>query len=442
MATINFEIEKKENQKANIFLRFRHQNNQFKYYPGFKIEITAWNAKKQRLKGTAKEVLEINDRLDYIEQVLQEIIREARINTQDKNLSFAEIKEKFDLKFKKEKDTPTPDEVKLNPTQLQDLFEFFIKEKENEFAKGTLVVYKRIIKNLNRFSDLKKIALELPQINKQFYLAYKDFLIQKMEYLNSTATVEIKKIKRILTYYQDEFAQISNDFKKFKGFSEDKTQTEKHTCSETEIKELYSFKFEGQYKFFDKVTQTEVIINAPVLEKVRDVFVFAFYTGLAYKELETLDISNVKKIEFEQQTYRIISFHRGKTKKQIIVPLNSTAIEIMERYQGKQKRLLPVFTNQRNNFYLHIVLKESGLFNDLVQTIRYSGNQKIEKVIPRYEAITMHSARHSFATHLVNSKFPLPFIQMLLGHSSIKTTEIYAKMNPMEVVKSTLEVLK
>ena len=73
-------------------------------------------------------------------------------------------------------------------------------------------------------------------------------------------------------------------------------------------------------------------ISIPRLDQVRDVFIFACYTGLAYADIAQLRADNIKKM-FDGRLWIIT--HRQKTKTNVNVPLLSTAEKILKKYEGK-----------------------------------------------------------------------------------------------------------
>lgn len=113
-------------------------------------------------------------------------------------------------------------------------------------------------------------------------------------------------------------------------------------------------------------------ISIKRLDQVRDVFIFACYTGLAYADIAALRADNIKKM-FDGRLW--IVTHRQKTKTNVNVPLLPMAEKILKKYEGQFQdgEILPVLSNQKMNAYL----KEIG---DICE---------IEK------KITFHLARHT-----------------------------------------------
>ena len=145
------------------------------------------------------------------------------------------------------------------------------------------------------------------------------------------------------------------------------------------------------------------------LEQVRDVFVFCCFTGLAYVDVQKLSDNH---IVLRMDGDRWIKINRSKTDSRSNIPLLPVAEEILEKYQAYSKTsdtdlLLPVISNQKTNAFL----KEIAILC------------KIEK------NLTFHLARHTFATTVTLANgIPIESVSKMLGHQSLKTTQIYAKV--------------
>ena len=145
------------------------------------------------------------------------------------------------------------------------------------------------------------------------------------------------------------------------------------------------------------------------LEQVRDIFVYCCFTGLAYVDVQKLSNNH---IVLGMDGGRWIKNNRSKTDSRSNIPLLPAAEEILEKYHAYSKisdtgLLLPVISNQKTNAFL----KE-------IATLC-----KIEK------NLTFHLARHTFATTVTLANgIPIESASKMLGHQSLKTTQIYAKV--------------
>lgn len=147
-------------------------------------------------------------------------------------------------------------------------------------------------------------------------------------------------------------------------------------------------------------------INMPSIERVRDLFLFQCFTGLAYADFEKFDFE--KDVE-ERNGKFIVADRRKKTNEDYKIVLLTPAIEILKKYDYK----LPVISNQQYNIMLKVVAQYAGIDKN----------------------ITTHMGRHTFAVFALNNGVPIEIVAKMLGHTNIRTTQIYAKVLNSEVEK-------
>lgn len=149
------------------------------------------------------------------------------------------------------------------------------------------------------------------------------------------------------------------------------------------------------------------------MAQVRDVFIFACYSGLAFTDLKNLTKEDMLSDEDGKEW---IVKPRHKTKIISHIPLLPIAKEIWEKYDYK----LPVLTNQKYNSYLKELADVCGINKNLHS----------------------HLARHTFATILLNSGVDMVSVSKILGHSNSRITEsTYAQMMPETIMKRVTEVV-
>ena len=147
-------------------------------------------------------------------------------------------------------------------------------------------------------------------------------------------------------------------------------------------------------------------ITDPSVNRVRDLFLFQCYTGLAYSDLYKFDFAS----DVERRGNKfIIADRRVKTNEDYFIVLLSPAMDILKKYDFD----LPVISNQKYNDYLKVAASFA----------------KIDK------NLTTHCGRHTFAVFALNNGVPMEVVSKMLGHTNIKTTQIYAKVLNTEVEK-------
>jgi len=144
-------------------------------------------------------------------------------------------------------------------------------------------------------------------------------------------------------------------------------------------------------------------IQIPRLDQIRDIFIFQCYTGLSF-----IDILKLKPEDITEDATgdRFIKTYRSKTEEKSTIFLLKKAEAILNKYAGG-KYLLPILTNQKYNAFL----KEIAVLCDIEKNL------------------TTHMARHTFATTVtLENGVPIETVSKALGHTSLKTTQIYAKI--------------
>ena len=159
------------------------------------------------------------------------------------------------------------------------------------------------------------------------------------------------------------------------------------------------------------------------LNQVRDIFVFSCYTGLGYIDAQRLKRADIG-IGMDGEKWLFTK--RKKTDSPTRVPLLPAVLEILDRYKMhphciNKASLLPVPSNVKLNAYLKEVADICGINKHL----------------------TFHIARHTFATTVtLNNGVPIETVSQMLGHKSIKVTQLYAKIldkrvsNGMQVLRN------
>ena len=156
--------------------------------------------------------------------------------------------------------------------------------------------------------------------------------------------------------------------------------------------------------------EVKMILNALGNMKHKAMLCLIYSCGLRRSELLNLKFSDI------DSHRNIVIIRQSKGRKDRIVPLSPTILEMLRDYYGAYK-------------------PEVWLFEGQTKGEQYNG-QSLQSVIKLAvlranikKPVTLHWLRHSYATHLLESGTDLRYIQELLGHSSSKTTEIYTHVS-------------
>lgn len=163
--------------------------------------------------------------------------------------------------------------------------------------------------------------------------------------------------------------------------------------------------------------EVEALLDAPNVESLlglrdRAMLEVLYATGLRVSELVGLAITQVN---LQQGLVRVM----GKGRKERLVPLGEEALDWLERYLRQARPLLLVVQQPTEALFpsrLGTAMTRQAFWQLIKRHALQAGINK---------PLSPHTLRHAFATHLLNHGADLRVVQLLLGHSSLSTTQIY-----------------
>ncbi len=258
--------------------------------------------------------------------------------------------------------------------------------------------------DINQFLE-KFVNYKINQINKFDLKDYVENLFIN-SYKIKTIKRKIAVLKAFFNYLEfDEIVEV-NPFRKLKLSLKEPKLLPK-TLELSEIKRVLKYLYSLKNSYFDKTSFSYKLL-------IRDIvsIEILFSTGIRVSEL-----SNLKKNEINIKQGIVKIFGKG-SKERIIQICDKEVLNLLKEYSI----LFNLNSNPNNHFLLN------RLNNNFSE-------QSIRAMIHKYEQklglrqITPHMFRHSFATLLLEEGVDVRYIQNMLGHSSISTTQIYTKVN-------------
>lgn len=275
-----------------------------------------------------------------------------------------------------------------NSYTIDDLFTEYLKIlKKRVGVNLTAAVYRKyeIVRDLffGSISNTKQVNEITNGVIANFYAEL------NRKYESTTSAAMMVKLKTIITYALDNGKLKINPFNSIK-ISKRTKEVEYLTLDE--IQAIKSKSFNGR------------------LEKVRDLFLFQCFTGLAYA-----DMAQLTKEDFQFNGDQIfIKKCRVKTGISYLTVLIDEAVEIIRRYNFE----LPVLSNQKYNSYLKEIADLCGITKPM----------------------HTHIGRHTFATYMLNKGVSIEVVAKMLGHSNIKQTQHYSKLVDKTVFKAVQNI--
>ncbi len=362
---------------APIFARITINHQMTHLATRYYLPADRWLPKEGRTVGRTKEEKEINAYLDNLRGLIYSKYNEMFLAGEQVTAR----KLKCRLISKDEK-----------AMTLLDLFDDYIRDYSKlvgvSKTKKTCDRYILTRKRVEEFmqSEYNRTDIAVNDVNPKFITSFEIFLRTQYKLSNNYV---MKMIQRFRSIYQ---VAIDNGWANKSPFVS------------------FKLKFENTERGYLSMEELSSLMNKQLtskrLEQIRDVFVFSCFTGLAYCDAQALTSEHIIASSDGRPWLRT---RRQKTSAPVDVPLLDVPLQILAKYEGScpDGKLLPIPTNQKCNDYLKEIAALCGIDKRL----------------------TFHLARHTFATTVtLTNGVPIESVSKMLGHRSLKTTQIYAKI--------------
>ena len=402
MANIKFMIRDMESEnEQTIYVSSRFgRNDKLMYATTLKVEPLFWDEKKQRVKNS-KYCLnkdDINAALTNIESKINLFITDSA--SKGNPVTKDDLKNLLDVHFGK-KIAAAHD--------FHSFFEEFIRLCDTRISPhrgGQTIDYKtkreyaRTYYYIQEYEKKRKLRLDFRNINQSFFNDFVAFL-QELELSTNTIWHKTVSLKAVMKAANEQELTDNTKYKLFKNVSE---ESQAIALSENELDLLAHFDFSHSFR----------------LERTRDLFLIGCWTGLRFSDFTRIREENIKN--------GMLTIQQQKTNEFVTIPLHPVFLRIWEKYKG----ILPSnISNQKFNDNLKDVCREAGLNEHVLKSIT-KGGQKQTTIYEKWQLVSSHTARRSFATNLYKSGFPSISIMQITGHKTESSFLKYIKVTREE----------
>jgi site-specific recombinase XerD len=384
---------KRDKRKANglipLFCRITVDGQEARF--GMKCDVNPkyWDVETGRATGRTAEAAQINALVDNTKAAIYKVYRE--LQERDNYVTAEKVKNVF-LGIESRHQT------------LLELFDRHNGERKEligvNVTKSTYSDYCNTRRRLADFIFYKYNLHDVPfkDIDHNFLSDFEIYLLTRCKIAPNTITKTMKKLRHIIGLalknewiYKNPFNDYKNQWHK----------VDRGYLTQEEVEALIDCKLPDKQ-----------------LEKIRDTFIFCCFTGLSYTDVKSLTSEQIQS-SFDGRLW--IKGQRNKTGTDYNIPILNIPGIIMEKYRGVavNNRVLPV-----------------------TDIMTYNKNlKKIAALCGISKNITSHLARHTFATTITLSKgVPLETVSKMLGHTNLKTTQIYARILDSKISNDMAEL--
>lgn len=470
MASLRFYLDRSSAKLAKagqpdraVFLRYKQGDQYFVLYPDVVVHTHEWDAGTGRVAGRSLRAQQLNTRLAQAEARLHEAGQQLRQQQQGAAPTLQQIQQAMWVFYpprrgqnarllqalEQEQAEQQRRELleRQAPPTLHEVFDWFMRHRALQLQDSTLETYESLRNNLRQYARtfLPEHSLALPLLNRDFFTGLRSFLLQYeykpgFFYVNNTVNTRLKRLRTIfnelLSEGPDEMRRhVNPEYRHFKMVrsADARSLPARPTLTPREILLYYQYAFDHR---------------SGRLARARDLYVFSYMTSLRLSDLPLVQPQHIVRrlVQLPDTTYvEQVELHlpmTQKNRKSVIIPLNQIALQILERYAGKYPQSLPVIDRDTASRYVREGLRRTGYFHDQVEVIRLHNRQRVVSVVPRYQALTFHTSRHGFATYLATKQVDMEDAQLLLGHSQLRTTQIYYHRAPQHAAQRVAQVMQ
>ena len=369
----------KKSGKCPVVGRITVDGKSTAFSTGLELYPQQWDAKQGEAKGNTPEEVTVNKQTGNYRSDLTK-----HYNTLLENKSYITAES---LKNALQGFT-------LKQNTLVQEFSALVEEKRQSL--GVLITtssykkYEMAYRHLKDFLQYKYGMADIPfgQVDFAFIEAYNYHMKVNLQFSACTVNKYVRVLRKVVMRGKNKGLVFQDPFFDYRPEPE---MSKRKWLSVDEIKLLMKAKIENMTEIF-----------------VRDMFIFSTFTGIAYADLENLRHED---IQSQEDGTLCIILNRQKTGSFSFIPLLDIPKRIMEKYQGTS-----------------FAGTDGKVFRPCTLTNADALLKRIAKAAGIDRCLTYHQARHSFATLCISMGVPIETVSRMLGHQSIETTQIYAKI--------------
>jgi integrase/recombinase XerD len=374
-----------------IYIRITKDRVSRFYATSITVKEKNWDEKEKKVKKGHPNSARINN-------LLTQRLAELQAKALDWETTHKSIKKK----------TLRKEIAKTNDESFSGYFKKYIEYLKANKKLGTLDKADATYSKLHAFANTSNILFK--EIDLEFLKKWETHLRDKLGNKVNTIHANMKMLRKLFNdAVREELIQYAqNPFSKFPLKTE---KSKREFLTEEELKAIENL---------------DLLIGSRINDH-RNMFVFAAYSG-------GVRISDLFRLRWKDYNGTHINFIQQKTSEHIAIKLPTRALQILQYYksltgQNSENFVFPFLSND---------IHEDLIFDAISSQTAYTNKnlKTIAKLAEVNKHLTTHIARHTFATRALRKGIRIEYVSKLLGHSSIKVTQIYAKIVSGELDKS------
>jgi len=382
----------KSKEETLIYLIYSYGwTKPLKYSIGEKINPKNWNQDKQKIIGNSDYLTDLEQYMDKVKNSAVEVFRTRGVIPKEDFAGYLDQKLGFAEEIIEEK--------------KMTFFEFidgYLEELKQELDPDSFKGWKMTFTLLQEFSEKTRFKPDFDDINYQFWKKFRDFLFKR----GVSNNYAHKKISQVKTFIRKGVKELDLELRLSQiDFTIKTSEAETFAVNFEELKKLKALTFEEEMD-----------------ERVRDFFIIGCYVGQRF--------SDVKKIteKYIDKNLGLINIQQKKGKRIVSIPIFPETERLLKKYNWQTPRSAmgkemsgPVF-----NRYIKRIAKKAEIDSIVMKRSLRSGKW-VEEEFEKWELISSHSMRRSFATNFYEAGFPINQLMPITGHRTERQFLEYVK---------------
>ncbi len=377
--------KKFRNGLVAVYMRVTIDGHRFEQSTLRQVNPLKWSSQLGKAVGNTEEIKQLNQYLETLRHKVYNYQQQITLEGSEMTIDTLRLKWLG---------------VKEKPRMLLDIFKEHNRQMKEligkEYAHLTYIRFETSYRHTENFIKWKFNVsdIDIKKLDYHFITEY-SFWLKSIRNCNQNSTIKyLSNFKKIVNFCLKNGWIVRNPFV---GFKMIKKEVVREILTLEEISLVAAKDFASE-----RVGQ------------VRDIFLLCCYTGLAYADVKKLKRSEiVKGVDGCQWIFTA----RQKTETPSRIPILASAEALIDKYKNhpacvSKGVVMPVLSNQKMNAYL----------------------KEVADVCEINKELTFHIARHTFATTITLSNgVPIETVSKMLGHRSLRTTQLYAKVLDLKV---------
>lgn len=398
-----FSLHNARKGKANILMTFVYGGKRLRAGIGQNIKVSQWDKRNEKPYKIASNFSQVNKAIELYTKSALSVYNEF-----GEGFPLTDFKKELKKAIANDGEYKGGREFSTLVTWAEYYYDFRVGLTTN---KASLNLLAQTLRYLRKYKEFTGSDVKFEKVNDHFAISLRSFLERPEHDLNHNT---VRKVLKGVVRFMKEAGSGPGKPKHHNSID--------YTSDAFKMKEQTSAKFFLNLNEIDKLLALDLAGDA--LEKTRDLFAIGCYTGLRWSDYSRLTPKNFQKTSTGEVNLKI---RNQKTKKWVVVPILPKAVELLEKYSYKPKAISP----QKFNDYVKVIGKRAGLIKLVHHTETRAGREH-DYSFQKWEKLTSHTARRSFATNSVLAGISRTVIMQITGHRTESAFNRYICMDGEE----------